>query len=542
FTTYLNLKCGGKKRAKYALSVESNKCAKVYLDGKLAIEEDALYESELTAGYHKLQVEYFCGATDAPRSLVLNFAGPETIPAGSDEDSEVAKNPPMVRLPAEVCSYYLRPTVALPRGDPLHGHSKSVPFVGCSDEVTMISAGTDGNICIWDLPTSTLRSTISTGQPIGCARLSASGKILAVSLEDGSIAQWDVVSGASYGEPMHGHTGEVNSLTYCGGDKKILSVGTDLSLRIWDAESGEELAMLAANPYGRLDDPIEQLWVDCSAAYDDNIVVSGGKDGFIRFWDIVKLDAVRGPEKVLPIPEEPEDGWGEEGPPEPERLPGDPMLFEGHPNKSITCIALCPVEGSKLLATASTDATIKIWTLVDNSLHIEPIQCLSSFVSWSPNGATIVSANEDVLVQLFSAVSGKPRSEPMPGHIASTRFAAWAPQGQCLATCSDDSTIRLWHFTVNRNIAEIALLEGEEGAFQDDMKKWQKILDHIRHECHDYTKGASEYEVNVEYLRSALDQGVDQVKSFRTRASLLGLTPTDYWDLDGMIDDYASYY
>ncbi|KAF4695939.1 hypothetical protein FOZ63_001470, partial [Perkinsus olseni] len=397
FTTYLNLKCGGKKRAKYALSVESNKCAKVYLDGKLAIEEDALYESELTAGYHKLQVEYFCGATDAPRSLVLNFAGPETIPAGSDEDSEVAKNPPMVRLPAEVCSYYLRPTVALPRGDPLHGHSKSVPFVGCSDEVTMISAGTDGNICIWDLPTSTLRSTISTGQPIGCARLSASGKILAVSLEDGSIAQWDVVSGASYGEPMHGHTGEVNSLTYCGGDKKILSVGTDLSLRIWDAESGEELAMLAANPYGRLDDPIEQLWVDCSAAYDDNIVVSGGKDGFIRFWDIVKLDAVRGPEKVLPIPEEPEDGWGEEGPPEPERLPGDPMLFEGHPNKSITCIALCPVEGSKLLATASTDATIKIWTLVDNSLHIEPIQCLSSFVSWSPNGATIVSANEDVL-------------------------------------------------------------------------------------------------------------------------------------------------
>ncbi|KAF4717785.1 hypothetical protein FOZ63_019686, partial [Perkinsus olseni] len=118
----------------YALSVESNKCAKVYLDGKLAIEEDVLYESELTAGYHKLQVGYFCGATDAPRSLVLNFAGPETIPAGTDEDSEVAKNPPMVRLPAEVCSYYLRPTVALPRGDPLHGHSKSVPFVGCSDE------------------------------------------------------------------------------------------------------------------------------------------------------------------------------------------------------------------------------------------------------------------------------------------------------------------------------------------------------------------------------------------------------------------------
>lgn len=56
------------------------------------------------------------------------------------------------------------------------------------------------------------------------------------------------------------------------------------------------------------------------------------------------------------------------------------------------------------------------------------------------------------------------------------RFATWTPQGQCLATCSDDGTIRLWHFTVNRNIAEIAVLEGEEGVFQDDMKKWQKVI------------------------------------------------------------------
>lgn len=309
--------------------MESNKCAKVYLDGKLAIEEDALYENELTAGYHKLQVEYFCDTTSAPHSLVLNFAGPETVPPGTDEDSEMAKNPPMIRLPPEVCSYYLRPTVALPRGDPLGGHEKSVPFVGCTDEVTMVSAGADGSICIWDIPTSTLRSSISAGQPIGCSALSASGKLIAVSLEDGSIAQWDVTSGARYGGPMYGHSGEVNSLTYCSGDKKILSVGIDLSVRIWDAASGDEIATLAADPCNRVGDPIEQFWVDCSAAYDENIVVSGGKDGFIRFWDIAKLDAVRGPEKVMPIPDEPEEGWGEGGPPEPERSPGDPVVFEG---------------------------------------------------------------------------------------------------------------------------------------------------------------------------------------------------------------------
>ncbi|KAF4658988.1 hypothetical protein FOL47_007767, partial [Perkinsus chesapeaki] len=542
FTTYLSLKCGGRKKAKYSFAVDSNKCAKVYLDGKLVIEEDASFEVELSSGPHKMQVEYFCGASEAAHALTLKFSGPETIPPGTEDDSETAKNPPMVSLPAEICSYYLRPTVALPRGDPLEAHEKSVPFVGCSDEVTMVSAGADGKICVWDLPTSAVKSTIDVGQPITCGRLSASGRFLAVGLEDGSISQWEVASARQHGSPMFGHSGEVNSVTYCAEDKKILSVGHDLSVRIWEAESCEELANLAANPHNRIGDAIEQSWADCSAAYDDKMVVTGGKDGCIRFWDTEKLDTLRGPEKVMPLPEEPEDGWGEEGPPEPERIPGEPILIEGHPHKRVTCVALCPVKGSNLLATASSDATIKIWDLKDHSLHIKPIQCLSNVVSWSPNGATLVSANEDVLVQLFSAVSGKPRSEPMPGHIASMRMAAWTPQGQCLATCSDDGTIRLWHFTVNRNIAEIAVLEGEEGVFQEDMKKWQKILDHIRHECHDYSKGASEYEKNVEYLRASLDKGVDLVKSYRARASLLGLTPTDYWDLDGMIDDYASYY
>lgn len=38
------------------------------------------------------------------------------------------------------------------------------------------------------------------------------------------------------------------------------------------------------------------------------------------------------------------------------------------------------MKGSNLLATSSTDATIRVWNLKDYSLHIEPIQCLSSFV------------------------------------------------------------------------------------------------------------------------------------------------------------------
>ena len=102
---------------------------------------------------------------------------------------------------------------------------------------------------------------------------------------------------------------------------------------------------------------------------------------------------------------------------------------------------------------------------------IAPIQCLSGFVAWSPDATSLVSSSEDIYVGLFSAVSGQRRADPLQGHQASVRYAAWAPDSQAFVTCSDDHGVRLWHFLVNRNITEIAVLEGEQMEFNDDSRK-----------------------------------------------------------------------
>eukprot|EP00971_Amphidinium_carterae_P156930 3110961-Amphidinium_carterae.1 len=56
------------------------------------------------------------------------------------------------------------------------------------------------------------------------------------------------------------------------------------------------------------------------------------------------------------------------------------------------------------------------------------------------------------------------------------------------------------------------------------------------------SQGLSEYRPDVVRLRESLDDGVTRTQSYVKREQLLGLPVTDYFELDGMIDDYAPYY
>ena len=93
-----------------------------------------------------------------------------------------------------------------------------------------------------------------------------------------------------------------------------------------------------------------------------------------------------------------------------------------------------------LFASTSTDATIRLWVLevqhrTDNSKCVEllnsPLQSLTKFVTWSPDGATIATATEGIYFQLWSGVSGKARNnDGLGGHVSGLTGAAFAPYGQ----------------------------------------------------------------------------------------------------------------
>ncbi|KAG2065892.1 WD40 repeat-like protein [Suillus decipiens] len=66
-------------------------------------------------------------------------------------------------------------------------------------------------------------------------------------------------------------------------------------------------------------------------------------------------------------------------------------------------------------------------------------------VSFSPDGAHIVSGSWDETVRLWDAVTGEPVGEPLQGHTNWVNSVSFSPDGTRIVTGSSDETVRLWN-------------------------------------------------------------------------------------------------
>jgi len=269
YTGYLTVTCGDKKKAMYKFLLESNKRAKLYLNDQLLIDpENTTADIELKKGQHLLRVEYFSKPGEA-HGLKLKYSGPETLPKQTKEEADAEKaaweeyeklrkarqaflddppepeegeEPPQpppepvappTRIPEitmigpTVVSYYAPDSCLVPKGDPLAKHEKACTFVAFShDDGMLVSGGADGKICIWSYVTGEYQGTIDIGSPVCCLAFPGENSIkgdapstllnlnvVAVGLENGNIALYDVVEGSEV-KVLTGHTGPVTSVEF----------------------------------------------------------------------------------------------------------------------------------------------------------------------------------------------------------------------------------------------------------------------------------------------------------------------------------------
>src|SRR5713226_1482640 len=110
--------------------------------------------------------------------------------------------------------------------------------------------------------------------------------------------------------------------------------------------------------------------------------------------------------------------------PRPERMG---RAFNGHAAE-VTSVAFSP--DGKLLASASTDNTVKVWTLQGR----EPVRILSrhtssvTSVAFSPDGKTLASTSEDGTVKLWDMQSGLV-VRTLHGHASWAVAVAFSPNG-----------------------------------------------------------------------------------------------------------------
>ncbi|MBD2043547.1 serine/threonine protein kinase [Microcoleus sp. FACHB-672] len=123
-------------------------------------------------------------------------------------------------------------------------------------------------------------------------------------------------------------------------------------------------------------------------------------------------------------------------------------FFDAHSN-AIGALAMTP--DGKLLASGSTDKTIRLWNLEKN-FRIRTIPAHAGSVNAlaiSPDGKTLISASDDKTIRLWRLPTGK-RILTIPAHAGPVNALAISPSGEILASGSDDNTIKLWDLSTGK--------------------------------------------------------------------------------------------
>ncbi|WP_413161290.1 eIF2A-related protein [Capilliphycus salinus ALCB114379] len=120
--------------------------------------------------------------------------------------------------------------------------------------------------------------------------------------------------------------------------------------------------------------------------------------------------------------------------------------LKGHQD-TVWCINFSPdlSPDRQILASASKDKTVKIWSLEGRlMMTLRGHQDEVKWVSFSPNGQLIASASQDKTVKLWNRNTGE-LLQTFLGHQDTVLSVSFSPDGQLIASASQDNTVKIWN-------------------------------------------------------------------------------------------------
>ncbi len=210
--------------------------------------------------------------------------------------------------------------------------------------------------------------------------VSPDGKMIATGAYDQKIRLWDVTTGKELAM-LKGHNGVVNSLSFRPDGKVLASASADRTVKLWSIPGGERLDTLSQPTK-------EQTSVVFSA--DGKQLFAAGGDNRIRVW-LISADAKEGTNKIIT----------------------SHFAHEG----SILNLALS-IDG-KLLASTSTDKSLKLWNTADltEKIPLEKQPDWSSALAFTDK-AQLVAGRVDGSLSVYESATGKTVMTPAPAKPA----------------------------------------------------------------------------------------------------------------------------
>ncbi len=304
---------------------------------------------------------------------------------------------------------------------------------------------------------TSIQTLVGHSHGVSSVVTSPDGKRIISGGRDQTVKIWDAESGQEL-RTLKGHENWVVSVAISPDGQRIISGSWDETVKIWDAESGEELRTLRGHE-GQVN--------SVAISPDGQRVISGGDDMTIRIWDAESGEVVRTlrghEDKVFSVAIRP-DGqriisgsqdqtikiWDAESGEEVRTL-------RGHKSWVMT-VAISP-DGERIVSGDGDNCTIKIWDAESG----EEVRTLRGHKSWvlsvtfSPDGQRIVSSGDDT-VKIWDAELDKER-RILKGHKSGVTSVAFSPDGKRIISGALDKTIKIWDTESGK---ELRILSGHE--------------------------------------------------------------------------------
>ena len=270
----------------------------------------------------------------------------------------------------------------------------TLPEHGVSpDAINLASGGAEGLVHLWSLNQDTPVSTLEGHSQRVCrVEFHPSGQYLASASEDTSWRLWDVATGTEL-LLQEGHSRGVYSISFNTDGSLLASAGLDSIGRIWDLRSGRTVMILDGHLDGHIK-PIHALdW-----GSDGHRVLTGSADGWIKCWDVRKVQRTGGIGAHSSAVSDMRWFKGLDDP-----LTGTPP---GVDEKG----AQLPKKSGSFFVSSGFDRNVKIfsaddWSLVQTlSGHTGPV----ASVDYSRDGRWIVSGGHDRTLKLWGRNDGEP--------------------------------------------------------------------------------------------------------------------------------------